>query len=359
MAIRRLLPVALILPVITLVGCRESGPRSTGYLVSPGAQRVRIAVIPFEAASSQYDTAAQVVTQELVTTLIGTGLFQVVEPGVVYQAMSQSGSRNLYGLDAETRRALQQQIGPVRVFIVGLVQEFGDVHVGPESYPSISLSARLLDAQTGDIIWAGSVSRTGADHEQLFGLGAVHSEGRVARAAVQDLIRKVDQHQLAEILSKSSAGTAPGAPPPTAPAGPARPTGNEKYFDEKATWTEASLTGLMGEVSGLTRGPVTHRLHHYDIVEATYQGSGFEIRVKLVDCRKAESALGFLKLDHPGETQGSFDGLPAFQGPSAAADPGGYRLDVAAGRFGLYVAGPSAKQADIETVARTVIAAMK
>ncbi|MBM3500251.1 MAG: hypothetical protein FJX74_16460, partial [Armatimonadetes bacterium] len=201
--------IALLALPFLAAGCKEGGPGSSGYLVKPGTERIRIAVMPFEAASPQYDSAAQVVTQELVTSLLGTGLFDVVEPGVVYQALTQSGSRNLYGLDLETMQAVQDHIGPVRVFVVGMVQEYGDVRVGAESYPSVSLTARVLDAQSASILWAGSVSKTGADSEKVFGLGAIHSQGRVLRAAVKSLIAKIDRRQFAELMA----------------AGPAVPTG--------------------------------------------------------------------------------------------------------------------------------------
>jgi hypothetical protein len=357
--LRTLSVVFAVLPIL-LAGCKEGGPGSSGYLVKPGAQRVRIAVMPFEAASPQYDTAAQVVTQEVVASLLATGLFDVVEPGLVYQALTESGSRNLYGVDRDTIQALQSEIGPVRVFVVGLVQEYGDVRIGPESYPSVSLTARVLDAESASILWAGSVSKTGADSEKVFGVGAVHSQGRVIRSAVKSLIRKIDRKQLAELLAAGP--TPPVGPGPSTPGtdtGPPRATGDERYFDEAATWTQAALTDLLVEVPGLTRAAVLYRQHHFDIVETQYAGEGYEIRVKLADYRQAKAALGYVALDHPGEAEQLFAGLPAYALESSPDDPGALALDVAAGRFGLSVVGPAARRAEIEKVAQTILAGME
>ncbi|MBM3472870.1 MAG: hypothetical protein FJX75_06350 [Armatimonadetes bacterium] len=360
MNIRRSLLIAPIALPFLLAGCKEGGPGSSGYLVKPGTERVRIAVLPFEVASPQYETAGQVVTQEIVTALLSTGLFEVVEPGLVYQALSESGSRNLYGLDRETMQALQQQVGPVRVFVVGLVQEFGEVRIGPESYPSVSLTARVLDGETGSIVWAGSVSKTGADSEKLFGIGAVHSQGRVIRAAVKGLIAKIDRKQLAEVLAAGpTQPVGPAVPRGPTPSGPPKVTGNERFFDEKATWTQAALTDLLLEVEGLTRAPVLFRQHHFDIVETQYAADGYEIRAKLVDYRQVKAAQGYVQLDHPGEAEQLLAGLPAYGTESSPDDPGAYVLDVAVGRFGLSLIGPAAHRADVEKAATAIIAAMK
>lgn len=360
MQVRRLLWVALGVAAIALPGCKEGGPRTTSYLVKPGEQKLRAAVLPFESATLQNDSAGQIVSQEIVTALLATGMFDVVDPGAVYQAMVDAGLRNGngYGMGPDALAKLQDKTGPVNIFVVGIVQEFGEVRIGPASYPSISINARVLDAATGRILWSGSASRTGADSEKFFGLGAVHSPGRLARAAVRDLLGSIDRAGLAKILQ--TADTPPAATSThTVPSRAAAPTGKEKYFDESAAYSEAQLTGLMVDVPGLTKGPVEYREHHFSIVETTYQGQGFEMTAKLVDYRKAEAALGYVKHDHPGEPEATFAGLPSYARASAAQTPGAYRLGVAAGRFGLFVSGPADRQGEIEKLARAMIDAMK
>jgi len=351
----------IVMLALAVAGCRESGPRASGYLAVPGPQRIRAAVIPFDSASLQFENAGQVIGQEVVTALMETGMFDVVDPGAVYQAMVDAGLRNAngYGMGPSGLERLQEKMGPVRIFVVGMVQEFGEVRIGPASYPSISINARVLDARNGSILWSGSVSRTGSDTEKFFGLGAVHSPGRLARGAVRELIGSVNRRELARILQASAEGPPPMEAAHVVPASRVRLTGKERFFDEKASYSEADMRSLMVEVGGLSRSGVGYREHHYSIAEATYRGSGFEVHAKLVDYRKAESALGFVRHEHPDEAEVQFAGLPAFSAPSAADMPGGYHLDLAAGRFGIFLRGPSQRQEDMERVARALIAAMK
>jgi hypothetical protein len=293
----------------------------------------------------------------VVTNLMGTNLFEVVEPGIVYQALADVGTRNAYGLDLATMQKLQEKIGPVRAFVVGMVGEFDTVQVGPSTYPAISISARVLDAQTGAILWAGGASRTGADSEKFFGLGAVHSTGRLARAVVAQLIASVPRDKLLALLKTNAPAPGPAPGPAVTPA-PGGLTGKEKFMDESATYTEATLTALLVDVAGFTRGAVTYRQHHFPIVEADYSNSSL-ISVKLEDCLKRDAALALVKDDHAADTQVQFAGLPAYELPSDPRTPGGYHLDLAAGRFALFVTGPEAKKADLEHVALALVEAMK
>jgi len=364
MRANRLAWVSLVL-VPLVVGCKEGGPRTTGYLAKPGGEQIRVAVLPFDSASLQFENAGLLVSQEMVTTLLATGLFEVVDPGAVYQAMVDGGLRNGtgYGFGPAAMEKMQEKLGPVRIFVAGIVQEFGEVRIGPASYPSVSINARAIDAQTGAILWSGSVSRTGADSERFFGLGAVHSTGRLARAAVRDLVASVNARELARLV-RSSAPAAPDGTPLASAAhamtgASPRTTGRERYFDEGPGYPEAALIGLLPEVSGLARGPVEHREHHYSMVETSYQSRETAVHARLVDYRAVEAALGFVRHDHPDETEGTFAGLPAYAGTSAAQMPGGYYLDIAVGRFGLFLEGPGSRQSEIERIARALILAMK
>ncbi len=358
---RNLIWISCALLLLACAGCKEGGPATSGYLAKTQEGRVRLVVLPFESAGLQSENAGQIVSQEMVTALLATGMFDVADPGAVYQAMVDAGLRNGngYGLGPAAMDKLQEKLGPVRVFLVGIVQEFGEVRVGPASYPSISINARLLDGQTGAILWSGSVSRTGADTEKFFGLGAVHSTGRLARIAVRDLVGSVNRRELAKIL-QASPGAAPSAAQAHAlPTSSLRRTGTERYFDENASYPEAALRGLLVDIAGMTRSAVDYREHHYSIVEASYQTQNTTIGIKLIDYRKASAAKDFVKLDHPDEAEGTFEGLPAYAAPSPAQRPGGYHLDVAVGRFGLYAQGPSERKTEIETVARALIDAMQ
>jgi TolB-like protein len=351
----------VVLVGLCVSGCKEGGPGASGYLVKAGGEaRMRVAVVPFDSASLQTESAGRIVTQEVVTGLLGTGIFDVVEPGSVYQALSEQGARNIYGLDPVTMQKLQERLGPVRAYVVGVVQEYGEVRVGPATYPSISVNARVLDGQTGAILWSGSVSRTGADSEKLFGIGAVYSPGRLARAVVQDLIKTFDRRELVKLLQTVSPATTQG---PATIVQPPRPTSDVpvrgKFTDESVAYGEADLKALLADVPGMTRSDIVYSEHHFSMVTATYQAQGSDLRAKVEDCRKMAAARGRVKHDHPDEADGKLDGLLAFAGPTAATMPGGYELDAAVGRFAMFLSGPATRQAEIEKLGHAIIVAMK
>lgn len=354
------LTLMLLLCGLLVAGCRDSGPKGRGHLMKPGRNRIRAAVIPFEGASALAEDAGRIITDEVVTALLSTDVFEIVEPGAVYSAMGDIGLRNIYGLDPDTIEQLQAKIGPVEVFVVGLVQEFSDVRIGPVTYPVVSVSARIIDGRNGEIIWSGSASRSGADTEKVFGFGAIHSRSKLARAVVRDLVRQVKSRHLRELLAMAARPAPPGRveAPPERPE-PVGPTGEEKYFDETAVYSEAQLRALLADVPGLQRGPVTYRQHHYSIVEAAYEIEGAPLDVKLVDYRTVEACKGFVAHRHPREEPQDFDGLPAYFGPSESATPGAYHLDVAVGRLGLFIVGPASLQRDVEGLARALIAGME
>lgn len=351
-----------LLAVVLVSGCKEGGPSRSGYLIAPGEQRIRVAVLPFDAATQRQGDSGQIVAQELVTALVGSRIFEVIEPGAVYAALIELGVRNGFGLSPSTMAKLQDRIGPVDIFVVGMVQDYSEVRVGPASYPTISLNARLIDGYSGSILWSGSVSRTGSDSEKFFGIGAVHSQGRLARAAVADLIGTLDQGRLVALLdSTSQAREDSGQSRRPAVGGTKTVTwsGNEAFFDENAVLSEADMRSALVDVDGMVKGSVQARQHHFSIVETTYDGTGTQIKAKLVDYRKADAALGYVRLEHPGETEQELVGMPAFMGTSSEEHPGAYYVDLAAGRFGIYMVGPSERKSGIETVAASLVEALR
>jgi hypothetical protein len=178
---------------------------------------------------------------------------------------------------------------------------------------------------------------------------------------VRDLVSTLNQRQLVALLEASSAAEGEARAPrqPTATARrPAETTGSENFFDENVTISEADMRSSLVDVEGMVKDPVRFRQHHFSIAETTYNGTVTEIQVKLVDYRKAEAALGYVKLEHPGETEQKIAGLPAFIGPSSDKSPGAYYVDLAAGRFGIYALGPSGRGSDIERVARSLVEAL-
>jgi len=332
--------LGLGLALVFLAGCRDSGPSTQVYYRASAGQRLRIAVVPFATPPNAPD-AGEAVTSTVITYLLSTGAVDVVEPGTVDRVMrtarfvpTASG-----GIDRDTMATLQQDLN-VDAYLVGSVEEYGDVRMGPDTYPAVSFSARLIRASDNTIVWAASISRTGADKVKIFDIGRVSSIGKLTKAAVGEMAASFRVHA-ADLMS------APGMPAPI-PSTPAQSASrprpelvqvNTAFSDETRAFGEADLKALLPEVPGFTRDTVEHSKHFHDTVAARYRSDAALIEVKLVDYQKTDVAQQFVAAQSPGMEPQQLGALPVYS--AATPDHAGFvHLNAVVGRFGLYVTAP-------------------
>ncbi|OFX17079.1 MAG: hypothetical protein A2Z18_00295 [Armatimonadetes bacterium RBG_16_58_9] len=352
---RTILPALAALALLS--GC-NGGPSAKTFVWKNDGQRLRIAVLPFDNVSVNQD-AGRILTSTVVTYLLSTGEFDVVEPGVIYSTLASEGVRLTEGLSLEDCRKLQPKLN-ADAFVIGLVEEFGEVRIGSDSYPSVSFSARLVDARTADILWAASISKTGADSVKIFDIGRVSSLGKLARRAVGDMAASLyrSKDPVVAALAASSeqrpavaaTGDTHGPATSTAPA-----TGSRS--DGSATYGEKELTASLKDIGPIKVGAITYKRHFHDTVETRYQLSdGKFVEVKLVDYRKPDISEKFLRHYHPGEQPRKLESFTAFANDS---DFGEHHLDIAVGQFGLFLRGPKDRKSDIESLGSSIIALLK
>ncbi len=362
--------VVLVIAVF-FAGCKDSGPSTNIYVKNGKTKRLRIAVLPFDNVSKDPD-AGRVLTNTVITYLLSTGNFDVVEPGVINAAMGAEGVRLSEGVTMEICQKLQPKLS-ADAYIVGMVEEYGEVRIGADSYPSISFSTRLVNAHTADIIWAATISKTGADNVKLFDIGRISSLGKLSKQAVNAMAVSLSRSkndifvELALQQGNSVAGNThtvnngTGETTTTLATNPT--TGNTsgqtaKYMDETPTYGEKELAALLKDVDKDKLGAVTYKKHYHDTIETKYQigGNGKSVEVKLVDYRKPTISEKFVKQYNPTAQQSTFETLAAFTGES---NFGYYHLDIVVGRFGLFLQGPKGNKADIDTLAKGIIALLK
>jgi TolB-like protein len=73
------------------------------------------------------------------------------------------------------------------------VNAFGMVAEGPVSYPSVSVTMRMVRCEDGRIVWAGSHARRGDDTESVFGLGRVSTLEQLTEKTVAELLESLGQ----------------------------------------------------------------------------------------------------------------------------------------------------------------------
>jgi len=394
----KILMAAVILSTPLLTGCNDGGPSSRVFVKNGTTKRLRVAVLPFDNVSKDAE-AGRVVTNTVITYLLSTGYFDVVEPGMVYAAMGAENIRLTDGITVDSCQKLQPTL-KADAYIMGMVEEFGEVRVGSDSYPSISISARLVNAHTADILWAATISKTGADSVKVFDIGRVSSLGKLAKRAAGDLVSSLAKSR--EDVSKGTAApvtetvavdsepvtanvshgetvtvanppavvgpatvpsTTPDTAPDTAPPAVATPGANGtpaaggKSADGSA-FPQDEFTGLLKNVGNATLGEVSYKKHFHDTAEADYRltAGGKVVQVKLVDYLSGATSLKFLQGYNPDARQGTFESVPAYTGES---DFGYYHMDLAIGRFGVFLRGPKDTRADIESIGKGLVALLK
>jgi hypothetical protein len=366
-SIRHIAAIALLVLLCALAPGIAAGT-SKVYVRNGDEPKVKIAVLPFENVSRDQE-AARRMTITVFTYLLATKMFDVVDQGVVNSAMTAEGIRSSEALSPENYQKLQARL-KVDAVMIGLVEDYGEVRIGSESYPSISFSARLVNARTAEILWAATISKTGNEGVKIFDIGRVASLGKLSKMAVEeiahslvkarkDILKALSLSPVSPLKTTPAPATGTDATNPPAPTTQPGPTAAKtaRYQDEEAAYGEKELTALLGEVGGMKPGTVEYAKHHHDTVETRYGLAGGQfIEVKLVDYRQISVAKRFLITYQMGKREITIDDLPAFAGVSEFPY---YHLDVAVGRFGLFLRGPKDRQGEIDTLAKGIIGLLK
>jgi TolB-like protein len=57
--------------------------------------------------------------------------------------------------------------------------------------PTVSISARMVDAQTGEILWMAQYRRTGDDYIKVLDFGKIRSVGELTNKVVGEMIETI------------------------------------------------------------------------------------------------------------------------------------------------------------------------
>ncbi|RJP72406.1 MAG: hypothetical protein C4532_06000 [Candidatus Abyssobacteria bacterium SURF_17] len=183
--IPRTIDRAIVLVLIVLFGA--CAPQQ--FLVRPAPEITRlnrIAVFPLENLSGEPDAGGRV-TSILASDLYNSGLVDIVEPGEVQQFIIRSRIRVAGQLDLDTIREASRQLAADGI-VFGSINEYTVIATDLGPLPAVSMTLRLVDANTGEIVWAATHSLQGDFKETVFGIGRVNSVGSLSEIVVQDLV---------------------------------------------------------------------------------------------------------------------------------------------------------------------------
>lgn len=181
----RLSAIGLIVAVgtLALAGC-SSNPQ---YFRSAVAidQPQSLAVLPL-VNLSKYDEAGDIVMHSLLVELLDSGLFDIVDPGLVDHAVLERRIRFTDRLALPVMQELGDTLN-AEYLLLGSVNEFDMTISRTETVPLVSISMRIVRSDTGKIFWAATHTRQGDDAESVFGLGRIATLERMTALTVKDM----------------------------------------------------------------------------------------------------------------------------------------------------------------------------
>lgn len=164
---------------------------STLVDASPGhteSESGSLAIVPFGSLTARHGTAAsQTMTEAARAAIFAHGL-DVASPNCTHSALRSLRSSRWGAVDAAMRKALTTYCGATSI-LTGAVEAYdiGGAELEPE--PKVAVAMRLLDAETGMILWTGALARQGWDRAGLFRLGRIYSRGTLTERMMDKLTR--------------------------------------------------------------------------------------------------------------------------------------------------------------------------
>jgi TolB-like protein len=191
----------VVLCAFALASCATGSPmrRSSGGTVPQ--EHGRAALVPFENLAGQEEQGV-LFTRVFFAQLVGTGVFDLVDPSRVEVEMDSLGFRASGSLTPAEIAILADSLG-ARYVLMGSVLESRRVQSAGEDLPAVGATLRLIEAKTGKVLWAGVHFRSGDDRETLFGWGRVKNPETLIAQLTEEIL--VDFREAGEAMRKNAA----------------------------------------------------------------------------------------------------------------------------------------------------------
>jgi TolB-like protein len=177
------------LALLSFLGCR--GPQAYIHPNVDLSFIQKVAVMPF-ANLTRDEFAGRKVKEVLIAELLLTGALDVIEPGEVNRVLAKEKIQSVSSLTAVQIKTIGKALG-AQAILIGTVEEFGEIRSGSLSAPLVTIGLRMMDVESGTIIWSVNHSKGGFGiMMRLLGVGGgTISEvtTKVVREAIDTLFR--------------------------------------------------------------------------------------------------------------------------------------------------------------------------
>lgn len=188
---RRTIALSALLGCLLLAGACGT---TTSY-VNPDADLPyyeRVAILPFASLATDR-LAGEKVSSVFFTELLATGFAEVVDPGQLSAAMlrTRGGTPATNPWSTVELMRLGDEIDAQGIFL-GTIRDFEMVRTGRDAFPLLSVEIRLLDVNTGRVVWSASETKRGGPAFPLFGWREIHTMGELSVRVCRDLLRTLE-----------------------------------------------------------------------------------------------------------------------------------------------------------------------
>jgi polysaccharide biosynthesis protein PelC len=150
-----------------------------------------VAVLPFQNLTTD-DDAAERVRDTFMGMLLATEAMYVLPPGEVERGIERTSLRDPAKPTVEKIKTLGQVL-KVDAVITGVLREYGQVRSGQTQANLISVSVRMMEVETGNVVWSGDSTKGGIGvADRLLGGGGAPMN-QVTKDAINDLLDQLFQ----------------------------------------------------------------------------------------------------------------------------------------------------------------------
>jgi len=162
---KKILGIILSVILFCLPGCGTSSVTKSYMRENASLAHIQhVAVLPFAGGAE-----ARRIREYAMTQLLSSGTFDVVDKGLVDSVLAQEAIGAGAPIDASTLRRLGQLLN-VQAFILGSVEQTSQAR-GNASFAEITMTLRLIDSETGVLLWQASGRGSGYSlADRLFGM---------------------------------------------------------------------------------------------------------------------------------------------------------------------------------------------
>ena len=191
---RRALLPALLLGALVLPGCGTGG--GMRLFVNPKADMSfykLVAVAPFGNLTSER-FAGERISRAFVTELVIANRFHLVEDGQFRTALQRTNAsldaQGQYPSDKvmQTAKAMDVQ-GVIR----GTVTDYQLQRFGSNESPVVSFDVEMIDVQSGETVWRGSITRHGKNPTPLIGGTSTDTLGRLVQQTCREIVERLSR----------------------------------------------------------------------------------------------------------------------------------------------------------------------